>query len=87
MQIDLSHDAHKFLKNLDPKQFKQICMKIWDLARDPCPNDSAALGNSPEGYRRATIGEYRIVYRVGGETVRIDYIDRWNDGAVYGKVK
>jgi mRNA interferase RelE/StbE len=87
MQIDLGRDAYKFLKNLDPKQFKQICMKIWDLAGNPYPNDSIALKNSPEGYRRASIGEYRIVYRVDEEIVRIDYIDKRNDDAVYKRLK
>ena len=37
----------------------------------------------PKGYRRADIGEYRIIYRVAGDTLEVLLIGKRNDDEVY----
>jgi mRNA interferase RelE/StbE len=38
-------------------------------------------------FRRTDIGEYRIVYRIDGETVKIPLINKRNDDQVYKALK
>jgi len=49
------------------------------------PPDSEHLTGFP--YRRASIGEYRIIYRVEEETLRIPLIHKRNDDEVYKRLK
>lgn len=62
---------------------KRIPLKILDLCRNPEPPDSSLLKGSGEGYRRADIGEYRIIYRVADDSLEILLIGKRNDDEVY----
>ena len=87
LKLNLSKRATKFLEKLPPKQFHQIDVKISGLLNDPIPPDSSVLKGKASDYRRADIGEYRIVYRVSGDILEILLIDKRNDDAVYKKLK
>ena len=82
-------DAAKFIEALPAKQFRQIWLKVLDLLRDPIPSDSAQLVGYT--YRRADIGEYRIIYDIAGkppdQTLRIILIGKRNGDEVYEKLK
>jgi mRNA interferase RelE/StbE len=81
MLLDLSRRAVKFLDHLPPKQFRQIVSKILSLLKDPEPPDSQQL--TGYSWRRADIGEYRVVYRVVGGALKIAIIGKRNDDEVY----
>ncbi len=79
----LSRDAREFIEKLPHKQAKQVLLKILDLCRKPEPPDSSLLKGPQEGYRRADIGEYRIIYCVAGDSLEILFIGKRNDDEVY----
>jgi len=80
-KLDLTARAAKFLDTLPPKQFRQVVMKLFGLLKDPEPPDSKPLAGFP--YRRADIGEYRIIYRVEADVVRIALVGKRNDEEIY----
>ncbi len=83
--LDLTKSAISFLEKLPPKQYRQVARKIFSLLADPEPNDSKGLKGY--SYRRADIREYRIIYRVEGDTVKIPLVDKRNDDKVYTALK
>lgn len=80
--LDLTHDGHKFLKNLAPKQFKQVTGKILSLLREPFPQDCIHVSGHP-GVRRVDTGEYRICYSASDRCIEIIVVGIRNDDAVY----
>jgi mRNA interferase RelE/StbE len=80
-RLDLTRDAASFWERLDAKQYRQIGRKIVALMADPVPPDSALLRGTP--YRRADIGEYRIIYRFDDETIYVARVGKRNDAEVY----
>jgi mRNA interferase RelE/StbE len=80
-RLDLTSDAVKFLERLPPKQFRQIVSKVFSLMDNAEPHDSKALAGFP--YRRADIGEYRIVYRFDREFLYVALIGKRNDSEIY----
>ena len=70
MNLELTNDARSFLENLPSKQYKQVASKIFELQRNPYPQDAKHI-KGIQGYRRVTSGEYRIAYTVVGETIKI----------------
>ena len=52
---------------------------------DPEPPDSSPLVGYP--YRRADIGEYRIVYRVEEDCLKVALTGKRNDDEVYRQLK
>jgi mRNA interferase RelE/StbE len=82
MMLDLSKDARDFLGDLQAKQFKQVASRIYDLLREPFPQDAKHLSGYP-GYRRIDSGEFRICYSVVGPVIRVVIVGKRNDDAVY----
>jgi mRNA interferase RelE/StbE len=83
-KLDVTKDVLEFIQELDPKRFKQVLNKTLSLLENPHPHDSKKLVGYEE-YFRADIGEYRIIYRVDDDTVRIALIGKRNDDEVYKK--
>ncbi len=83
-RLDLTKDAHGFLKEMQVKQFRQIGQKILSLLIDPKPNDAAPLKGYD--YWRADVGEFRIVYKFDDDTVYVILIAKRNDDEVYKKL-
>jgi mRNA interferase RelE/StbE len=81
--LSITKGARKFIDTLPPKQAAQISKKIFDLCFDPFPNDSIELKGHAKGYRRADIGEFRIVYRLHEGVVHVHDVGKRNDGEVY----
>lgn len=83
LKIDPSHQAAKFLKKLQPKQSRQIGEKILALRMNPNPPDSEHLKGEKSNYLRTDIGEFRIIYRVEGDVLKVVVIGKRNDNEVY----
>ncbi len=81
----MSKKTLAFLDKLPSKQFKQVSKKIFSLMTNPEPHDSKELKGYP--YRRADIGEYRLVYRVEGDVLKIAVVGKRNDSDVYKKLE
>ena len=85
-RLDLTKAAGKFLEKLPAKQFRQVVTTIFRLREQPEPHDAKQLIGYPE-YRRVDIGEYRIIFRIDGNTIKICVIGKRNDGEVYKRFK
>ena len=83
--LDITHQAKDFLGHLDPKQFRQVVRKILDLMGNPKPGDAKPLHGYP--FWRVDVGEYRIVYRIEQNTLKVALVDKRNDDEVYKKLK
>lgn len=83
---NLSEDAIDFVRSISPKHARQILLKIIALCNDSRPNDAQPLKNSPEGYWRADIGEYRIIYRDANDILEIPLVGKRNDDEVYKRL-
>jgi len=84
LRLDLTKKAIAFLDQLPPKQFKQVSTKIFSLMSHHRPHDSKKLKGHP--YRGTDIGEYRIIYRVEEDVLKIALVGKRNDSAVYRKL-
>lgn len=84
-KLELEKRATKFIEGRPKKHRGQIYRKLAALCVDPFPPDSAPLG----GYAllRADVGEYRILYRVEEDFLRVYLIGKRNDDEVYRKLK
>lgn len=85
LKLDWSKRAAGFTDSLPPKQFRQVIRKVFALLDEPLPHDSQVLSGS--SYRRADVGEYRIIYAVAKDVLRVVIIGKRNDGEVYRDVK
>lgn len=88
LKIEISKKAERFIRSREPKHRRQITSKILGLRENPMPSDSESLKGSEIGERRATIGEYRIIYWLETSegqpgTLHIDTIGKRNNGQVY----
>jgi mRNA interferase RelE/StbE len=85
LKLDLSRGSKRFLDTLPPKQFRQVTNKIFSLMSDPSPTDSIQLRGS-SAYRRADIGEYRIIYNVEKDCLNVYCVGKRNDAEIYKKL-
>jgi mRNA interferase RelE/StbE len=79
--LELTRDAQQLLDGLPPKHFKQVTTSMLDLLRDPEPHDARPLKGYPD--RRVDVGEYRIIYDLPVDRVRVLLIGKRNDDAGY----
>lgn len=86
LKIEISKRSAKFLSKVPPKQARQLATKLQELRTNPEPHDSQQLkGFAP--LRRADVGEYRIVYVVEADILKIALIGKRNDDEVYKQLK
>ena len=82
LTIKLSKRADKALTKIQTKQAKQIAVRISKLAADPEALPTVELkGYAP--WRRAKSGEYRIIYRIDGDVLRVALVGKRNDDEIY----
>jgi len=77
--------ARRFLDSLPPKQFRQIMLKILRLLDDPKPHDSKPMTGHP--FLRNDVGEYRIIYDVQEDTLRVLLVGKRNDDQIYKEME
>lgn len=80
-KLAVHKSAIKDLRNLQPKEYRQVVTAVFDLLGNSEPHNSKHLEGCE--YRRLAVGEFRVVYRVDNECVYIVACGRRNDGAVY----
>lgn len=85
LKLSITKDASSFLDKLQAKQFKQVTGKVFDLLNDPYPGDHKKMSQASDGFLRTDIGEFRIVYRVDGDILRVAAVGKRNDDEVYRK--
>ncbi|HEY2640711.1 MAG TPA: type II toxin-antitoxin system RelE/ParE family toxin [Streptosporangiaceae bacterium] len=56
----------------DQDGMRAIVAAVDDLAGDPYPPEAFHEGE----YHRLRVGQYRVFYRVGGDVVTIEHVDR-----------
>lgn len=82
LTIKLSKRADKALGKIPAKQAKQIAARIKQLADDPEALPTVELkGYAP--WRRAKSGEYRIIYTIDGDILRVALVGKRNDDEIY----
>ena len=81
LKLLVSKKAQKFLDALPAKQFRQVVKKVFVLLENPRPHDSEELRGYP--FLRNDVGEYRIIYDVQGDTLRLILVGKRNDEEVY----
>lgn len=86
--IHVDTQVAKGLMEYQPKQFKQILMKILLLQENPYPQDHKKLKGYETGYR-VDQGEYRILYTVKEEEmlITIFLVGKRGDDEVYRDLK
>ncbi len=83
LKINIARRVEKFLEQLTPKHGRQLAAKILQLRGEPYPSDSKELKSHSLPWRRATVGEYRIIYRVEEDTLFVEIVGKRNDDEVY----
>jgi mRNA interferase RelE/StbE len=84
--ITYSKRAFKYVKELQPKQAKQILLGIAALSLDPMPQDCRQLSGYP-GFFRLTLGEHRAIFERVDGIIEIKVIGARNDDDVYREFK
>lgn len=82
LKLDLSRAAGDFVTGLPGSQFKQVVSAMLTLLKDPRPHDGRPLSGM-DGYCRVDSGEYRIVFRVDDELLRVPLIVKRNDDEIH----
>ena len=85
LKVRLSRATVRFLRGVPPKHGRQIERKLAELRTDPYPQDARPLRGSP--YRRADVGEYRVIYQVEGDLLDIVLVGKRNDADVYRRLR
>jgi mRNA interferase RelE/StbE len=81
LKLDLSRDTLRFIQTLNPKQYRQVVGTVFRLLQNPEPQDASALIGYP--YHRVDIGEYRIIYNIDGDMLKVCLIGKRNDDEIY----
>ena len=81
LKLDITKQVMKFFGPLPAKQYRQVFNKILALMENPEPPDSFPLTGYP--YRRSDVGEYRIIYRVEEDCLKVALVGKRNDDEIY----
>jgi mRNA interferase RelE/StbE len=66
--------AYRRLRATDPEGAKRMALAVGELASNPDPDGSSALGGT--SFRRLRLDNYRVLYEVSGETIRVMHVGR-----------
>ncbi|OQW91522.1 MAG: hypothetical protein BWK78_04425 [Thiotrichaceae bacterium IS1] len=86
LNLNIAKDISKYLRELPFKNFRQVCLSMFELRENPLPYDAEKLKGYDNLYRR-DMGEYRIIYSFDKTTVYIYLIGKRNDDEVYRRLK
>lgn len=82
LPIQYTNDVVKFVKSLETKPARQIYDKIISLGQDPRPQYSTPL-IAYKGYRRMRVGDFRVIYAIENDQIKIVLVDARGDDEVY----
>jgi mRNA interferase RelE/StbE len=83
--ITWSRRATRSLRNLEASTRRRVIDRVRDLANDPRPPDCEALRGYP--YFRVRVGDYRVVYDIRDEEIRIAIVLVGHRREIYEQVK
>ena len=86
LKLDPSRQAQKFLTDVqqaNPKHARQLGYKLHALLEDPPPPAARLIRGEPRGYLRADTGEYRLIYRIEDDALKLALVGKRNDAEVY----
>lgn len=87
LKLDIHKDIVKELQAMDRKRAGQVALKLVGLLTNPYPQDAEKLSGTRGNYLRTDIGEYRIIYTVEHELLRVVLIGKRNDDDIYRKLR
>ena len=70
-EIEWVAPALRELRKLDRKTARRVLRAVTGLAADPRPAGVRALSGQPAGTMRLRVGDYRVVYVIEDEAIRI----------------
>lgn len=86
LRIDIWPEAQDFLETLPAKRKRQVSARIFFLVENPfLPRSKILEGYAP--LRRFHSGDYRIIYFVEGNILKIPLIGKRGDDEVYRRLK
>jgi len=86
LEIDIWPPAKEFIESISSKHARQLITRIERLADNPfVPKSKILEGYSP--LRRLRSGDYRIIYLVEGNALKIPLIGKRGDDEVYRRLK
>ncbi len=82
LTLDISSQAEKFLSKRSGKELRQLSEKIDQLCGNPFPGDATNVSGYAS-FKKVDQGEFRIIYGVETEALKILIVERRNDDEVY----
>ena len=70
-EIEWAASALRELRKLDKQTARRVLRAVTGLAAEPRPAGVRALSGQPAGTMRLRVGDYRVVYVIDDERVRI----------------
>lgn len=70
-ELRYTNKAFKEVKKLDPDIQRQVIEAVEVLARNPRPQNSERLKHDLSDYRKLRTGNYRVIYQVKDEELKI----------------
>ena len=70
-RIELHREARKTLEALPEKVRRLVAKKIDQLAHDPRPQGCKVVRGARAEYHRVRSGDYRVVYQVEDDVLRV----------------
>ena len=86
LSISFTKDALKFTQSLETKPARQVYERMLSLTLDPKPAAATALIGF-KGFFRLRIGDFRVVYSLDQDEVKVVLIDSRSDDEVYRKLE
>jgi len=87
LRLDIHKDIVKELQSMERKHAGQVALKLIGLLANPHPQDAEKLSGTRGNYLRADVGEYRIVYAIEHDLLRVVLIGKRNDDEIYKKLR
>lgn len=83
LRLNLSKDAARFIAAIDRKHAGQIFLRIIGLMENPRAQDVRDLKGTDTACWRADVGEFRVIFTVEGDELRVILIGKRNDDEIY----
>jgi mRNA interferase RelE/StbE len=82
----ISERVYKFVKTLEAKPKGLLAERMLSLGLEPRPTTSTDLVGF-RGYRRLKVGDFRVIYSIKEDVVRVVLVDNRGDDEVYRALK
>jgi mRNA interferase RelE/StbE len=70
-EIEWAGTALRELRKLDKQTARRVLRAVTGLAADPRPAGVRALSGQPTGTMRLRVGDYRVVYVIEDQQIRV----------------